>query len=225
METEEPEKNKLSCFICKKSEGKLILLSEETLKKCRTVLKVRKKHNLKYANVILPDEYTDGGYHRECHKTFTGVNKQYYNSEPADLKKKKRVNKESISVDNLSPDTPIVPEFTTELATKSPTSSEQNLYSELIKLQPSTSTEQSHLPPQHTEPSTISQSTLASESEVLQSTSYQKNGDISTPDVTEVNNVIEDVNTQPENVVSSNDSPIVCISIYIKRSYISLVIL
>ncbi|XP_054737668.1 uncharacterized protein LOC129244078 [Anastrepha obliqua] len=104
-----------------------------------------------------------------------------------------------------------VPEFTTELATKSPTSSEQNLYSELIKLQPSTSTEQSHLPPQHTEPSTISQSTLASESEVLQSTSYQKNGDISTPDVTEVNNVIEDVNTQPENVVSSNDSPIVCI--------------
>lgn len=211
METEETDENKLSCFICKKSEGKLILLSEETLKKCQTVLKVRKKHNLKYANIILPDEYTDGGYHRECHKTFTGVNKQYYNSEPADLKKKKRVNKKSFSVDNSSPDTPVVPELTTELATKSPTPSDQTLFSELIELQPSTSAEQSHSSPQHTELSAISQSTLTSESEVLQSTSYQKNPEISKPDVDEVNDAIEDVNTQPENVGSSNDSPIVCI--------------
>ena len=61
METEKRDENKLSCFICKKSEGKLILFSEETLKKCQTVLKVRKKHKLKYENVILPDEFTDGG--------------------------------------------------------------------------------------------------------------------------------------------------------------------
>lgn len=48
----------LICFVCNKSVGKIILFSEETLKKCQTILKIRKKHNLEYKDIILPDEYT-----------------------------------------------------------------------------------------------------------------------------------------------------------------------
>lgn len=78
----------LFCFLCKKSDGKIILFSEGTLKKCQTILKARKIHNLKYNSVTLPNEYTDGGYHRECHKIFTGLHSQYYSLEPIISKKK-----------------------------------------------------------------------------------------------------------------------------------------
>ena len=54
----------LICFVCNKSNGKIILFSEETLKKCQTVLKIRQKHNLKYKDIILSDEYTENCYHR-----------------------------------------------------------------------------------------------------------------------------------------------------------------
>lgn len=74
--------NKLICFVCKESSGKIVLSSEETFKKCKNILNVRKKHNLKYKDIILPDEYTDCGYHRECYKVFTGVMKKYLISKP-----------------------------------------------------------------------------------------------------------------------------------------------
>lgn len=77
----------LICFICKESSGKIILFSEETLKKCQTILKIRKKHNLKYKNITLPNEYTDSGYHRECYKAFTGLMKKYFSSEPVNSEK------------------------------------------------------------------------------------------------------------------------------------------
>lgn len=79
----------LICFLCKKSDGKIILFSEGTLKKFQTILKARKIHNLKYNSVTLPNEYTDGGYNRECHKIFTGLQSQYYSLEPIILKIKK----------------------------------------------------------------------------------------------------------------------------------------
>lgn len=68
----------LICFVCEKNSGKIILFPEETLKKCQTILKLRKQHNLKYQNIILPSDYLDGGYHRECYKSFTGLMKKYF---------------------------------------------------------------------------------------------------------------------------------------------------
>jgi len=86
----------LTCFICKKSDGKIILFSEETLKKCQTVLKVRKKHNLKYNDIILPNEYTESGYHRGCYKGFTGLMKKYLTTEPATSKKSSEKKKQPV---------------------------------------------------------------------------------------------------------------------------------
>lgn len=77
----------LICVICNKSSGKIILFSDETLKKCEFILKLRKKHNLKYNNIILPREYTESGYHRECYKSFTGLMKKYFTPEPKNFKK------------------------------------------------------------------------------------------------------------------------------------------
>lgn len=74
--------DRLICFICNKSDGKIILFLEKTLKKNQTVLKIRKKHNRKYKDIILPDEYTENGYHRGCYKSFTGLMKKYLTSEP-----------------------------------------------------------------------------------------------------------------------------------------------
>lgn len=74
------------CVFCKKSNdidigmkssGNIILFTEESLKKCESILIVRKKHNLKYNDVILPVEYTESGYHRGCYKQFTGLMKKY----------------------------------------------------------------------------------------------------------------------------------------------------
>nr|XP_046473658.1 uncharacterized protein LOC124214934 isoform X2 [Neodiprion pinetum] len=60
---------KIVCFVCKKSDEHIIIFSEETLKKCQTILKLRKIHNLKYRDIILPSEYTESGYHRVCYKS------------------------------------------------------------------------------------------------------------------------------------------------------------
>lgn len=206
----EEESNQLICFICKKSDGKITLFSEETLRKCHTILELRKKHNLKYKNIILPDEYTDGGYHRECHKAFTGLMKKYYTSEPVHSKKKS-ADEQSTSVvaDNSSPATPLTPELTTDLPTESPTTSQQNLLSQSIEPQPLTSEDQ--LPPGLTEPSTISQATLISESGVSQSTTNQENPVVSDPGDSEHNDTSEDINIPTESDASINNSQIVCI--------------
>lgn len=51
----------LNCVFCKNSNEKLILFSEDTLKKCEKILKLSKEHNLKYKDV-LPIELFHSGY-------------------------------------------------------------------------------------------------------------------------------------------------------------------
>ncbi|GFQ78337.1 hypothetical protein TNCT_690891 [Trichonephila clavata] len=103
----------LICFVCNKSDGQIILFSEETLKKCGTVLKIRKKYNQKYKDIILPDEYIGNGYHRECYKAFTGVMKNYLTSKLVNSTKNSEKPKSvCVSTYNSSPTTPLIPELT-----------------------------------------------------------------------------------------------------------------
>lgn len=85
---------KIVCFVCKKSDEHIIIFSEETLKKCQTILKLRKIHNLKYRDIILPSEYTESGYHRVCYKVFTGLMKKYFTSQPLSAEKKRKKTRE-----------------------------------------------------------------------------------------------------------------------------------
>lgn len=62
----------LKCVFCENSDVNLILFTEETLKKCQTILKHRKEHNLKFKNIVLPADLYESGYHRQCYKSFTG---------------------------------------------------------------------------------------------------------------------------------------------------------
>lgn len=66
------------CVFCKYSDENLILFTEETLKKCRVVLKHRIEHNLKFKDVVLPGDLFESDYHRQCYKSLTGLNKKYY---------------------------------------------------------------------------------------------------------------------------------------------------
>ncbi|GFQ72053.1 hypothetical protein TNCT_479581 [Trichonephila clavata] len=105
----------LFCSVCNKSDGKIILFSEETLRKCRTVLKIRKKYNLKYKDITLPDEYIGNGYHRECYKAFTGVMKKYLTSKHVNSTKTVKNKNQSVYLPyNSSPTTPLIPELTAE---------------------------------------------------------------------------------------------------------------
>ena len=54
--------------------GKITLLREETLEKCKFTLALRKQHNLKYKNVVLPIA-VDSFYwfHLDCYKRFTAL--------------------------------------------------------------------------------------------------------------------------------------------------------
>lgn len=101
------ENLKSVCFVCHKSDEDLIQFSPDTWKKCQTILKLRQFHKLKYKDIILPNEYTDNGYHRACYKAFTGLMKKYFTSEPLraeKIKGKKHVSGvvTSISVPILS---------------------------------------------------------------------------------------------------------------------------
>ncbi|XP_035456475.2 anoctamin-5 isoform X2 [Spodoptera frugiperda] len=63
----------LKCVFCQKYDESLILFTDETLKKCRVILKHRKIHNLKYKDVMLPTNALEAGFHRRCYKSFTGL--------------------------------------------------------------------------------------------------------------------------------------------------------
>ena len=64
-----------------RSEKKAVPFSEETLQKCRSILKVRQDCNLKYKDFTLPesaDQCSSGifkGFHMECYKRFVGLSK------------------------------------------------------------------------------------------------------------------------------------------------------
>ncbi|GFQ72540.1 hypothetical protein TNCT_59021 [Trichonephila clavata] len=208
----------LICFVCNKSDGKIILFSEETLRKCRTVLKIRKKYNLKYKDIILPDEYIGNGYHRECYKAFTGVMKKYLTSKPVNSTKNSEKQKSvSVSAYNSSPTPPLIPELTAEpsclqfLTTESSITSQSSLISNSIESKPTTFQGNHHLKNLPTESSSILQPSLIFDSIKLQSTTSQENIEIFEPDVSDNNDSTEDANILNENDASTNNYQIVCV--------------
>ncbi|GFR19483.1 hypothetical protein TNCT_219891 [Trichonephila clavata] len=212
--------NTLICFVCNKSDGKIILFSEETLRKCRTVLKIRKKYNLKYKDIILPDEYIGNGYHREYYKAFTGVMKKYLTSKPVNSTKNSEKQKSvSVSAYNSSPTPPLIPELTAEpsclqsLTTESSIyiTSQSSLISNSIESKPTTFQGNRHLQNLPTESSSILQPSLIFDSIKLQSTTSQENIEIFEPDVSDNNDSTEDANILNENDASTNNYQIVCV--------------
>lgn len=75
------EKEKVKCVFCATvKDEQLNLFSEDSIEKCRNILRLRKFHNLKYKDVILPDEIFDSAYHRSCYKTFTALKKKFFST-------------------------------------------------------------------------------------------------------------------------------------------------
>lgn len=80
------EKKELKCVFCDtKKTDKLLLFSEETMSKCKKILRLRKFHKLKYNDTILPDELYDSAYHSCCYKTFTALKRKFLST---DIEKK-----------------------------------------------------------------------------------------------------------------------------------------
>ena len=57
------------------SDGTIVPFVDHTLDKCRTVLSIRKAKNLKYKEVVLPENVNNKktGYHAECFRKFTAL--------------------------------------------------------------------------------------------------------------------------------------------------------
>ena len=54
----------------------ILLFNNESLKKCKIVLKIRQDANLKYSNVTLPEAVNlKDGYHLQCYKKFSALSK------------------------------------------------------------------------------------------------------------------------------------------------------
>ena len=55
------------------SDGTIVPFVDQTLDKCRTVLSIWKAKNLKYKEVVLPENVNNKktGYHAECYREFT----------------------------------------------------------------------------------------------------------------------------------------------------------
>lgn len=72
------EKEKVKCVFCVTVKAEqLNLFSEQTLAKCRNILRLRRIHNLKYKNIILSNEIFDLAYHISCYRTFTALKKNF----------------------------------------------------------------------------------------------------------------------------------------------------
>ena len=56
-------------------DGTIAPFVDHTLDKCRTVLSIRKAKNLKYKEVVLPENVNNKktGYHAECYRNFTAL--------------------------------------------------------------------------------------------------------------------------------------------------------
>ncbi|XP_046591518.1 uncharacterized protein LOC124293671 isoform X3 [Neodiprion lecontei] len=207
---------KIVCFVCKKSDEHIIIFSEETLKKCQTILKLRKIHNLKYRDIILPSEYTESGYHRVCYKVFTGLMKKYFTSQPLSAEKKKGKKQGScVITSNSSSTLSSIRDLSSELPDPQSPSTESS--SQLISLsqstetQPSTSENESHLQSVSTESPTTSQPAPICESIDLQSATLQDISDVFEPEVSDNNFVSQDVNISTDNIAGKNDNEVVCI--------------
>lgn len=68
-----------SCVFCKsKDVKKIVVFSETTLRKCKSVLKIRQNNKLKYNDVNLPLEVSSTeGYHTRCYSNFTALSGRY----------------------------------------------------------------------------------------------------------------------------------------------------
>ena len=57
--------------------GKILLFHEDSLQKCRAMLNERKKQNIKYSTVALPDEVDKThGYHLGCYRRFMALSQK-----------------------------------------------------------------------------------------------------------------------------------------------------
>ncbi|CAH2102423.1 unnamed protein product [Euphydryas editha] len=75
------------CVICDSEQKEEVLIfSEETLNKCRRILDLRKHHNLKYKDVILPSDVYDCGYHCSCYRVFTALKSKFYETKETKIK-------------------------------------------------------------------------------------------------------------------------------------------
>ncbi|KAL4702142.1 hypothetical protein ACJJTC_019418 [Scirpophaga incertulas] len=106
--------NLLNCVFCNNCDENLILFTEETLKKCRVILQHRKEHNLKFKDVVLPGELFESGYHRNCYKSFTGLNKKYYLPKNTATEKANSTEKLLSIAENLSTDISTTVELDTQ---------------------------------------------------------------------------------------------------------------
>lgn len=65
-------------FECNSIGDKILLFSQEKLKKCREILSIRGTLKLKYDDINLPVTVTEThGYHSKCCKDFLAVPKKY----------------------------------------------------------------------------------------------------------------------------------------------------
>lgn len=67
----------ITCKIhIRETEEKILNFNDDTAKKCRSVLKIRKQANLKYSSLNFPEYFDkDDGYHLQCYRTFTALPK------------------------------------------------------------------------------------------------------------------------------------------------------
>ncbi|XP_043499940.1 uncharacterized protein LOC122522722 [Polistes fuscatus] len=178
---------KIVCFVCRKSDEHIILFSEETLKKCQTILKLRKIHKLKYKDIILPSEYTESGYHRVCYKVFTGLMKKYFTSQPLSAEKQKGKKQRScVITSNSSSTLSSIRDLSSELPDPQSSSTESSsqliLLSQSTETQPSTSENESDLQLVPSESPTTSQPAPICESIGLQSATLQDISDVFEPE-------------------------------------------
>lgn len=69
------------CVICRNDIcEKTIKFTSKILGKCHEILKIRKFHKLKYADVVLPEDVSEtAGYHVQCYRHFVAIMKKYLN--------------------------------------------------------------------------------------------------------------------------------------------------
>lgn len=120
--------DKLNCVFCNNTSGNVILFAEEILRKCNTILKLRKEHNLKYKDIILPVEVADNGYHRQCYKSFMGLMKKYYATKSTTAEESIWTNKPTSTItERSSTAASLIPESTTQLVKPQASSSLENV--------------------------------------------------------------------------------------------------
>lgn len=79
------ESEHVVCVICNQDiDDKTVKFTTSTLDKSKSILKIRKEHNLKFNDISLPEEVNDNtGYHVKCYKNFLAVMKKYRQNEPS----------------------------------------------------------------------------------------------------------------------------------------------